>query len=183
MKKSLPKEDSQTPVKGTNESPKPRGERQLSDLEKAIIRELTGDLQVQSQPFAPIAQHLGITQRELLRIVRQLKDDGSIRRFGATLRHRNTGFSANAMVVWKVPEEKIDPVGRAMASFKEVTHCYHRRPQRDWNYNLFTMVHGTSEEECRQIAQKISRVTAITDYQLLFSRKELKKTTMRYFHE
>ncbi|MBA4394718.1 MAG: Lrp/AsnC family transcriptional regulator [Desulfobacca sp.] len=161
----------------------PKLEKRLSDLEKAIIRELTGELQVRSQPFAPIAQHLGITQRQLLKIVKQLQDDGSIRRFGATIRHRNSGFSANAMVVWRVPEEKIDQVGRAMATFKEVTHCYHRRPQRDWNYNLFTMVHGASEDQCRQIAQNISQATAITDYQLLFSRKELKKTTMRYFHE
>jgi DNA-binding Lrp family transcriptional regulator len=183
MKKSLPVKDSFFPIKRTNEDLKPRGEKQASDLEKAIIRELTGELQVRSQPFAPIADRLGITQKQLLKIVNQLKDDGSIRRFGATIRHRNSGFSANAMVVWRVPDEKIDQVGQAMASFKEVTHCYHRRPQRDWNYNLFTMVHGASEDECRQIAQKISQVTTITDYQLLFSRKELKKTTMRYFHE
>jgi siroheme decarboxylase len=183
MKKSLTVEDFKPTSRETIEGLKPKPEKRLSNLEKAIIRELTGDLQIRSQPFAPIAQHLGITQRQLLSIVKQLKEDGSIRRFGATIRHRNSGFSANAMVVWRVPEEKIDQVGRAMANFKEVTHCYHRRPQRDWNYSLFTMIHGTSEEDCRQIAQKISQATAITDYQLLFSRKELKKTTMRYFHE
>ncbi|MFH0786846.1 MAG: Lrp/AsnC family transcriptional regulator [Pseudomonadota bacterium] len=183
MKKSLPVEDPLFPQRGSAKSGRPKDEKRLSDLEKAVIRELTGELQVQPQPFAPIAQHLGITQRQLLKIVKQLRDDGTIRRFGATIRHRNSGFSANAMIVWRVPEEQIDPVGRDMASFKEVTHCYHRRPQRDWNYNLFTMVHGSSEEECRQIAQKISQATGMTDYQLLFSRKELKKTTMRYFHE
>lgn len=161
----------------------PKDEQRLSDLEKAIIRELTGDLPVQTQPFALIAQHLGITQRHLLNRVRRLKEEGYIRRFGATIRHRNSGFAANAMVVWRIPEEEIDSVGRAMASFKEVTHCYHRHPQRDWKYNLFTMIHGASEEACRHIAQRISQATAMTDYQLLFSRQELKKTTMRYFHE
>ena len=75
----------------------------MSDLEKSIIRELTGDLPVTSQPFAPIARQLGISQRRLLNIVKRLKDEGYIRRFGATLRHRNSGFSANAMVVWKIP--------------------------------------------------------------------------------
>ncbi len=158
-------------------------EKGLSDLEKSIIRELTGDLPVTSQPFVILAQKLGISQRRILSIIKRLKEEGRIRRFGATLRHRNSGFSANAMVVWNIPEEKIDEVGRAMASFREVTHCYHRRPQRDWKYNLFTMVHGASEEACRQIAQEISQTTAMTDYQLLFSRKELKKTTMRYFNE
>jgi siroheme decarboxylase len=138
---------------------------------------------VTSEPFAPMAHHLGISQRRLLTIVRQLKEKGYIRRFGATLRHRNSGFSANAMVVWLIPDEKIDAVGQAMAAFNEVTHCYFRQPQGDWKYNVFTMIHGTSEEECRGLAQKISQATGMTDYQLLFSSRELKKITMRYFHE
>ncbi len=155
----------------------------ISDLEKSIIRELTGDLPVTSQPFAPIARQLGISQRRLLNIVKRLKDEGYIRRFGATLRHRNSGFSANAMVVWKIPDEKINQVGQVMASFKEVTHCYHRRPEGNWNYNLFTMIHGAGEEACHRLAERISRATGVVDYKLLFSQRELKKTTMRYFYE
>jgi siroheme decarboxylase len=155
----------------------------LSDLQKAVVRELTGDLPVLDRPFAPMAQQLGISQRRLLAIIRKLKEEGYIRRFGATLRHRNSGFSANAMVVWLIPREKIDQVGEAMASFKEVTHCYLRQPQGDWKYNLFTMIHGASQEECRAIAQKISQSTGMKDYQLLFSTQELKKITMRYFYE
>lgn len=144
---------------------------------------MTGDLPVLDRPFAPMAQQLGISQRRLLAIIRKLKEEGYIRRFGATLRHRNSGFSANAMVVWLIPREKIDQVGEAMASFKEVTHCYLRQPQGDWKYNLFTMIHGASQEECRAIAQKISQSTGMKDYQLLFSTQELKKITMRYFYE
>lgn len=162
---------------------KPKQATGLSDLEKTIIRELTGDLPVISRPFNLIAGQLGISQRQLLSIIKKLKAEGFIRRFGATLRHRNTGFSANAMTVWRVPEEKIDEVGRTMASFREVTHCYHRRPQGKWKYNLFTMIHGSDEQACRRIAEKISQATAMTDFQLLFSYRELKKTTMRYFHE
>jgi siroheme decarboxylase len=162
---------------------KKKNEIVFSDLEKSVIRELTGDLPVTSQPFAPIAQQLGISQRSLLTIVKRLKNEGVIRRFGATLRHRNSGFSANAMVVWRIPDEKINEAGRVMASFREVTHCYHRRPEGNWKYNLFTMIHGAGEEACRRTAEKISQETGIVDYQMLFSQRELKKTTMRYFYE
>lgn len=162
---------------------KPKTPTPFTDLEKAVIRELTGDLEVIPQPFAPVAQKVGISQGRLLTIVRRLKEEGYIRRFGATLRHRNSGFAANAMVVWLIPEERIDEVGRTMASFREVTHCYHRRPQGKWPYNLFTMIHGATEEACQRIAREISRATGMSDYKLLFSRRELKKTTMRYFHE
>ena len=155
----------------------------LSDLQKAVVRELTGDLPVIDHPFEPVAQKLGISQRRLLTLIKKLKAEGYIRRFGATLRHRNSGFSANAMVVWLVPQDEIDQVGEAMASFKEVTHCYLRQPQGDWKFNLFTMIHGSSQEECRAIAQRISQTTGIKGYQMLFSTRELKKITMRYFYE
>lgn len=162
---------------------KPRSKRTFSDLEKRIIYEMTGDLPVRPDPFAPVAARLGIPQRKLLALIKRLQREGYIRRFGATLRHRNSGFAANAMAVWKVPEERIEAVGKIMSSFREVTHCYHRRPQGKWPYNLFTMIHGSGEEACRTIAEKIAQATGIKEYDLLFSQRELKKTTMRYFHD
>jgi hypothetical protein len=43
------------------------------------------------------------------------------------------------------------------------------------------MIHATDEESCREIARNISIKTKINTYSLLFSRKELKKTSMKYF--
>ena len=104
-----------------------------------------------------------------------------IRRFGATLRHQKSGFKANAMVAWRVAEERADQVGKIFAAFKEVSHCYHRKPARDWPYNLDTMVHAENEAECRDTASRMAAKAAIKDYELLFSREELKKTSMQYF--
>ena len=68
-----------------------------------------------------------------------------------------------------------------MAEFREVTHCYHRRPQKDWKYNLFTMVHGDDRDGCARIAARMSQSTGIDEYTLLFSEEEFKKTSMAYF--
>jgi len=68
-----------------------------------------------------------------------------------------------------------------MARFREVTHCYLRRPEKDWVYNLFTMIHGESKDQCHGIARKMSEATGIKEYALLFSEKEFKKTSMEYF--
>jgi DNA-binding Lrp family transcriptional regulator len=153
----------------------------LSSLEKALIFELTGDLEIIPEPFFPLADRLAVTQRKVLALARRLKKEGTIRRFGATLRHRNSGFEANAMAVWQVPSDRLEEVGRAMAAFREVTHCYQRRPQADWPYNLYTMIHGPTEDHCRQVARKIAQAVGMEQYRLLFSLRELKKTTMRYF--
>ncbi|MBN1625536.1 MAG: Lrp/AsnC family transcriptional regulator, partial [Deltaproteobacteria bacterium] len=110
-----------------------------------------------------------------------LIEEGVIRRFGATLYHQEAGFRSNAMVAWVVPEEKIEETGRVMAEFREVTHCYERRPQKDWKYNLYTMIHGDSRDECFEIALRISKNTGIHEFNLLFSEKEFKKSSMEYF--
>jgi siroheme decarboxylase len=151
-------------------------------LEKTLIGELTGDLEIVPQPFLRLAEGLGISHRSLLVMIRRLHREGVIRRFGATLRHRNSGFKANAMAVWRVPSERMEAVGRTMAGFREVTHCYHRKPHADWPYNLYTMIHAATEGRCREVAQTLSRSVGLDDYRLLFSHRELKKTTMRYFH-
>ena len=153
----------------------------VDELDKKIIGLIQGDLPLDPRPFAVMAEGIGITEDEFVERVRSLKKRGIIRRFGATLYHQEAGFSANAMVAWLVPDDRIDEVGRAMAEFREVTHCYQRRPREDWKYNLYTMIHGDNEDECYRIAQGISQKTGIDEYVLLFSEKEFKKTSMQYF--
>ncbi|MBF0469007.1 MAG: Lrp/AsnC family transcriptional regulator [Desulfamplus sp.] len=153
----------------------------LTTLEKKIIASLQGNIPVTPRPFLELAQEIGISEEAYLEVVESLNERGIIRRFGATLKHQNSGFKANAMVAWKVDEDRVQDVGKIMASFQEVTHCYRRNPAPTWPYNLYTMVHGPDEESCHAIAARISEATGVNEYSLLFSRKELKKTSMNYF--
>ena len=153
----------------------------LTELEKKIIASIQGDMAVTERPYLNIAQDLDIPETELLASLKDLCERGVIRRFGATLRHQRTGFTANAMVAWKVAEDRIEEVGQKMASFRQVSHCYRRNPTEDWPYNLYTMVHANDEQSCYEIARKMSRTASVEDYSLLFSREELKKTSMVYF--
>lgn len=153
----------------------------LTDLEKKIIASIQEDMPVTERPYLEISEKLGISEAELLKKLQSLCDRGIIRRFGATLRHQRTGFTANAMGAWQVDEARIEEVGDKMASFKQVSHCYRRNPTETWPYNLYTMIHANDEESCRQIAARMSRAANVEKYELLFSRKELKKTSMVYF--
>lgn len=153
----------------------------LSDLEKRVIASIQGDLPVIERPYRQIAERLGITEDQLLAVLRDLCRRGVIRRFGATLRHQKSGFAANAMGAWQVPEARIGEVGEIMAASPSVSHCYRRDPNAHWPYNLYTMIHAGDPETCRAIAEDLSRRTGITDYILLFSQRELKKTSMQYF--
>ena len=154
----------------------------LTDLEKRVILALQRDLEVEPRPFCKLAVLLGLEEEVLLAAIRGLMEKGYIRRFGATLRHQKSGFAANALVAWKVPEADLKRIGQKMAAQRAVSHCYARRPVPPaWPYNLYTMIHGRSREECLETATRMAQETGLNDYQVLFSESELKKTTMRYF--
>jgi DNA-binding Lrp family transcriptional regulator len=84
----------------------------LTELEKKIIASVQEDMAVAERPYLKIAQNLGITETQLLEKLKDLCNREVIRRFGATLRHQRTGFTANAMVAWKVDEDRIEAVGQ-----------------------------------------------------------------------
>ncbi len=155
----------------------------VTENDKNLIRLLQEDLPYSMTPYSDLADELDTDARDLCAGIQRFLEQGIMRRLGAILAHRKSGFTSNAMGVWAVPEERVNEAGMKMAEFAEVTHCYQRRAFHDWPYNLFTMVHGNSDQGCQEIMAKISEATGINNYALLFSDKELKKTSMRYFNE
>ena len=155
----------------------------LTDIEKKVIALLQTDIPIAERPFLELAEKIGISEEEFIAIVQDLNDRKMIRRFGATLKHQKSGYKANAMVAWKVAEDRVEEVGSKMAQFREITHCYRRNPAPGWKYNLYTMVHAATEEECHALVQRISTTVGENEFSLLFSRQELKKTSMKYFED
>ena len=150
-------------------------------FDQKTIRVLQEGLPLVDRPFLTLADKLGLSEDELLGIINSYADQGLIRRFGATLNQKEVGLTANAMVVWDVPDERLDHAGGVLAGFPQVTHCY-RRPRRPgWPYNLFAMIHASSRSACRELAREMAIAAGLDTYDLLYSVKELKKSAMSYF--
>ena len=156
----------------------------LSERDREIVRVLQDGVPLVSRPYQAMASRLQMSEEELLAVIEELMQRGIIRRFGAMVNHQELGYVANAMIVWRVPEDRIDEAGEIMAGFQEVTHCYQRPAYPpDWPYNLFTMVHGRKRDDCLEIASRLAQASGIEDYRLIFSLAELKKSGMKYFLE
>jgi siroheme decarboxylase len=155
----------------------------LSAEDKRVIRQIQGDLPITLTPFTPLAAKARLSEKEFLGRIRGLVRRGMIRRFGAILRHQIAGFKGNAMVVWMVPEDKIDEAARIIISYPAVSHCYLRPLHPEWPFNLYSMIHGRSDRDCRLLAKRLSRETGLKNYKILFSKRELKKSSMRYFEK
>lgn len=155
----------------------------LTDEEKEVVRVTQQDMPLVKRPFLCYAKALGMPEDSLVAKLRELRDRGVMRRFSAVLHHRRVGFKANGMVVWKVPEERVEEVGHTKASYRAVSHCYERTTTRHWRYNLFTMVHGRSTGEVEEIVGRMSAETGIKDFKIIYSLREFKKVRLRYFTE
>ena len=151
--------------------------------DKDFIRELQKDMEIIDEPFVKAANNLGITEDELFSKMKHYESLGVLRRFAAILRHRQVGFTANGMIVWKVPEDRITSVGETLGSFPQVSHCYERPTYDDWPYNVFSMIHCKTHDEAYEVAKIIQDQIDVNEYKILFSSREFKKTRVEYFVE
>ena len=145
------------------------------EADNRIIRCLHRGLAIESRPFLTLAHELGTTEDELLQVIRSLIADGVIRRYGAVVRHDQVGYLSNVLVAWKIPEERIDEFKAVVQDLTEVSHGYERVSCPEWRYNVYTMIHGHSRDECLRVVGRISNAIKIEEYILLFTKREFKK--------
>ena len=76
---------------------------------------------------------------------------------------------------------QIEAVGEKLAADNRVSHCYWRPTFPDWPYPLFSMVHCESRDQVQTIVRDLSANVGVSDYEILWSARELKKERVRYF--
>ncbi len=160
----------------------------FTDEDIALIRLLQGDVDRSLEPFGSLGAQVGLSGDETIGKIEEWLACGVIRRFGAAVRHRRIGVSSNAMTVWDIPEDQVNAAGELMSTFSVVSHCYERRRCEEWPYNMYTMLHAKDDEVCRKGVQAIHEALTdagidVPDPHLLFSSREFKKRSMRYFME
>jgi len=148
-----------------------------------VIKALQKDIEVVSEPFKKAIEKLNLSYEEFFNLAQELKESGVMRRFATILNHRKAGFGANAMSVWVVPKEKGEQIGKEMAEFSAVSHCYLRPSYPNWPYNLFAMVHAKTQEECDTLIEEMAQQSGLTEYGKLYSTREFKKQRLVYFDD
>ena len=159
-------------------------ERTFTGAERRILAIVQSDLPDTLTPFADIAEVAGpgVTEDMVISLLSRLKEEGVIRRFGASIKHQRAGWSANAMVGWIVRGRDVDELGRKAAGDPSVSHCYYRPSAvADWPYELYTMVHGRSDAECAEVVSRLEALLGLDGHMTLKSVRELKKISPTYF--
>jgi DNA-binding Lrp family transcriptional regulator len=154
----------------------------LSDLDERLLVEIQAGFPLTAAPYRDVADAIDADVTDVLEAVERLLEDGCVKRIGCVVNHVVTGFDANCMVVWDVPEEERDARGEAVGTLPYVTLCYHRprRPEQDWPYDLFTMVHGREADAVDAKVDELASEHLPFEHERLYSTETLKQTGARY---
>jgi len=148
-----------------------------------LIEAIQDGLPLIPRPYQAIAERIGCSESAVIERLRVLLEDGIIKRLGVVVRHHELGYRANAMVVWDVPDDQVDRIGRALGNQDCVTLCY-QRPRRlpDWPYNLFCMVHGHDRQAVRACIGRMAADLEIRDlpHAVLFSGRRFRQRGAHY---
>lgn len=154
----------------------------FTEKEKRILHIVQKNLPDSLTPYADIAKATGASEEEVISLIRRLKENGAIRRFGAMIRHQKTDWTHNAMVAWKVETQDREAFADSAMGFRTISHIYYRpSPCPDWPYTLYTMIHGRTETECDDVIWALRRTWPHTEFQVLKTVAERKKVSMTYF--
>jgi len=169
-----------TDVSATRISEDARGD--LTSLEADLLLAIQDGFPLSPTPYADVAAEIDAPLDDVLAAVERLLADGCIKRIGCIVNHVVTGFTNNCMVVWDVPDDELDERGAAVGSLPYVTLCYHRprRPDQEWEYNLFTMIHGREAEAVDAKIDELAADYLPVPHDRLYSTETLKQTGAQY---
>lgn len=154
----------------------------LESIDRDIIQTLQAGLPLVPAPYSQVAEQLGMTEAKLVERLDRMKASGVIRRIAAAPNHYKLGMTSNGMTVWDVKDSEITALGGIVGALPFVTHSYERpRALPVWPYNLFAMVHGSTDEEVEEKRAHIANIlgSACRANDILYSKRILKKTGLR----
>jgi len=152
----------------------------MEQIDREILTTVQDGIPLTRKPFKKISEKLGVAEDEVIARLQEMNKEGVIRRFSANINQRKLGITANAVVVWNIPDSKMEEALPVFLSYPEISHLYERvRYPGRWEYNLYSVVHGYSVESVKEFVEKIANKTGVNDYKVLFSKKRFKGTSSR----
>ncbi len=155
----------------------------LNEQDRRLIAAIQGGLPLVSRPYAVVAEQIGVSEQQVIERIARLKEEGAIKRMGIVVRHHELGYTANAMVVWDVPDRSTAELGAKLGALDCITLCY-ERPRRlpHWPYNLFSMIHARSRQTVLESLERIVSDLGLQQIprQVLFSGRRFKQRGARY---
>ena len=148
-----------------------------------VLGAIQDGLPLCERPYREIGHQLNMPESEVISRLQRLQANGIIKRFGLVMQHRSLGYRANAMVVFDIPDEKLDETAARIVAHDFVTLCYARTRQLPrWPFNLYCMIHGRERDVVERQIIRLKQDSGLENInsKTLFSRRRFKQTGARF---
>ncbi len=125
----------------------------LTSNERRLLNDFQRDLPLESRPFKRIAEEIGTTEDDVLKMLCRLKAGGAVTRVGPVFAPNSIGASTLAALA--VPEDELTRVAALVSQFPEVNHNY----EREHRYNLWFVVTAHNREHLLEVIKGIGSRT------------------------
>jgi len=129
--------------------------------DRELLNEIQAEFPVEPHPYQVIGQRIGMTEAKVLTRIAKLKQEGIIRRIGASINSRRVGF-VSTLLAAQVPPEKFESFVKVVNACPGVTHNYERRHQ----YNVWFTLIASSLAEKERIIQDLVQRTGVNILEL-----------------
>jgi DNA-binding Lrp family transcriptional regulator len=130
----------------------------MDSIDKRILNIIQKDFPVVVEPFKAVAEKLGLSEDEVLKRIKNLKEEGIIRRIGAVFDSKRMGF-ASTLCAAKVPKKNLRKFVEVVNSYAGVTHNYKRKH----DYNVWFTFIAPDEETLKKSLGEIRDKTGVTE--------------------
>jgi DNA-binding Lrp family transcriptional regulator len=129
----------------------------LSEEEKALLTIVQASLPLEPRPFRALGERVGIEEQAAIDLLSRLKASRTVRKIGPVFEPAALGL-ATELGAAEVAPEHLDAVGKAVAAWPEVTHCY----VREHRINLWYAGVAASEAWFAEAGERIRAMEGVT---------------------
>lgn len=130
----------------------PEHRPELDPTDRRVIDELQGGFPLSPEPYAAVADKLGISEQDLLQRLERLLSERTLTRFGPMYQIERIG-GAFTLAALAVPEERFEEVTAAVNALPQVAHNYRREHALNMWFVLATETPAGITEAIARIEQ------------------------------
>lgn len=127
----------------------------LDAIDRSLIEAWQRDLPLCPEPYAAMAESLGLSDSLVLERLARLLELGVLSRVGAVIAPHRIGWSTLAAMA--VPPARLEAVAERVNGFAEVNHNY----ERQHRLNLWFVVTAKSRAGVQAVLEEIAAATGI----------------------
>ena len=122
----------------------------MDQVDKKLLEILQYDFPLTVDPWRDVAEKMGLSEEEVLKRIKKLKEEGVIRRIGGVIDGKKIGYKSTLIAVM-VDEDNLRKVVDYLNSLIAVTHNY----LRDGEWNLWFTFNYLENYELEDLKEKL----------------------------